>query len=149
GKMLEWAVKNKRLLEAKVCADLGNTGLPSQSVDVLVMSEVLEHLPNIGETLAEVRRVLRDDGVFIATVPYDFFLGPFFVLFNLNCLVRGYLQGSWYHRVRCGHIHHFTKSRLKKTLQENGFKAEMIFVVNGLLLYAVVRKEQNNVRPTG
>jgi SAM-dependent methyltransferase len=142
GKMLKWAQKNKRIAGAKVCADLGHTGLPSQSLDLLVMSEVLEHLTHLGATLAEARRVLKDKGVFLVTVPYDYFLGPFFILFNLNCLYRGFFRGSWYHKARCGHIHHFTKSRLKTTLQENGFKPERIFVVNGLLLYAVVRKEK-------
>ena len=70
-------------------------------------------------------------------MPYDLFLGPFFVLFNLNCIYMGYLRGSQSHRVRCGHINHFTKSRLRATLARNGFTLKRVFVVNGLLLYGV------------
>jgi hypothetical protein len=58
----------------------------------------------------------------------------------LNCLYMGYIKGSVYHKYRCGHIHHFTKTRLRKTLLENGFVLEKVFVVNGLLLYAEARK---------
>jgi len=139
-KMLKYAKKNKRLVGFKVAADLSKTGLKTKSLDVVLMSEVLEHVFNHTETLGEVRRILKDNGKFLITVPYDFFLGPFFILFNLNCLYMGYVKGSLYHKYRCGHIHHFTKARLRRTLAENGFTLENVFVVNGLLLYATARK---------
>lgn len=139
-KMLAWAKKNKRLAGFKAAADLSKTGLKAKSFDVVLMSEVLEHVFNHTETLGEVRRILKDKGTFLITVPYDFFLGPFFVLYNLNCLWMGYVKGSVYHKYRCGHIHHFTKARLKKTLAENGFALDKVFVVNGLLLYATAKK---------
>ena len=140
AQMLKWAKKNKRLTGFKVAADLAKTGLKSKAFDVVLMSEVLEHVFNQKEVLGEVQRILRDKGKFLITVPYDFFLGPFFILFNLNCLYMGYIRGSVYHKYRCGHIHHFTKGRLKRTLLENGFVLEKVFVVNGLLLYAEARK---------
>lgn len=139
-KMLAWAKKNKRLADFKAAADLSKTGLKAKSFDVVLMSEVLEHVFNHAETLGEVRRILKDNGTFLITVPYDFFLGPFFVLYNLNCLWMGYVKGSVYHKYRCGHIHHFTKTRLKNTLAENGFILNRVFVVNGLLLYATAKK---------
>jgi ubiquinone/menaquinone biosynthesis C-methylase UbiE len=139
-KMLKWAKKNKRLAGFKVCPDLSATGLKSKSLDVVLMSEVLEHVFNQKEVLTEVHKILKDEGKFLITVPYDFFMGPFFILFNLNCLYMGYIRGSVYHKYRCGHIHHFTKARLKRTLMENGFTLENVFVVNGLLLYAEARK---------
>ncbi len=140
GKMLQWAKKNKRLTGFKVCPDLAKTGLKTKSFDVVLMSEVLEHVFDQKEVFSEVKRILKDDGKFLITVPYDFFLGPFFILFNLNCLYMGYIRGSVYHKYRCGHIHHFTKARLRKTLGDNGFTLENVFVVNGLLLYATARK---------
>jgi SAM-dependent methyltransferase len=140
AKMLQWAKKNKRLTDYKVCANLAKTGLQSKGFDVVLMSEVLEHVFNLREVLVEVRRILKDQGTFLITVPYDFFLGPFFILFNLNCLYMGYIRGSQYHKYRCGHIHHYTKNRLRKTLKENGFELTKVFVVNGLLLYATARK---------
>ena len=144
-KMLDWAKRHGRLSDYRVCADLARSDLPTASFDLVVMSEVLEHLLNGPDVLAMVRRILKDDGTFLMTVPYDIFLGPFFVLFNVNCLYQGYVRGSDYHKHRCGHISHFTKSRLRRTLEGNGFEIERLFVVNGLLLYAVARK----ARPSG
>jgi SAM-dependent methyltransferase len=139
-KMLAWAKRNGRLADYRVCPDLSQPGLPDRSCDLVVMSEVLEHLLNGPEVLAAIKRILKDDGTFLMTVPYDIFLGPFFVTFNLNCLYQGYVKGSDYHRHRCGHVNHFTKTRLRRTLAAAGFAIEQLFVVNGLLLYAVVRK---------
>jgi SAM-dependent methyltransferase len=141
-KMLRWAKKNKLLKDYKVCEDLAKTEIKSKSLDLVLMSEVLEHVFDQTEVLREVSRVLQDNGTFLITVPYDYFLGPFFILFNLNCLYMGYIRGSVYHKYRCGHIHHFTKERLKKALEQNGFFLNKIFVVNGLLLYAVANKRK-------
>jgi SAM-dependent methyltransferase len=145
-KMLGWAKKHKRLKDYKVCSDLAKTGLKAKSLDLVLMSEVLEHVFDQAEVLQEVSRVLKDDGTFLITVPYDFFMGPFFILFNLNCLYMGYVKGSLYHKYRCGHIHHFTKTRLKKALAQNGFVLDKVFVVNGLLLYANARKQASKAR---
>jgi SAM-dependent methyltransferase len=140
SKMLRFAKKQGRITSYKVCGDLSKTGLKSKSLDLVLMSEVLEHVFNLEEVLNEVRRILKDQGTFLLTVPYDYFLGPFFVLFNLNCLYMGYLRGSRYHRYRCGHIHHFTRKRLKVALETNGFVLTSVKTVNGLLLYASARK---------
>ena len=120
--------------------DLSRTGLPDASQDVVIMSETLEHLLNVDAVVAEVRRVLKPTGTFLITVPYDFFLGPFFVMFNVNCLWQGYVRGSVYHQYRCGHVNHFTKRRLRDALAAGGFGVERMRVVNGLTLYAAALK---------
>ncbi|HWE02887.1 MAG TPA: methyltransferase domain-containing protein [Tepidisphaeraceae bacterium] len=138
-RMLEWAKRNRRIADYRVTANLADTGLETGRQDIVLASEVLEHMLNLREVLAEVKRILAPGGVFLLTVPYDFFFGPFFVLFNINCLYMGYLRGSNYHKYRCGHVNHFTKARLRKTLAESGFRLQRVFVVNGLLLYAEAR----------
>jgi SAM-dependent methyltransferase len=143
-KMLKFAKKKGRITASKVCEDLSQTGLKTKSLDLVLMSEVLEHVFNLEEVLSEVRRILKDQGTFLITVPYDYFLGPFFILFNLNCLYMGYLRGSRYHRYRCGHIHHFTRNRLKVELEKNGFELTGLKIINGLLLYASARKHPKN-----
>ncbi len=140
-KMLKWAKRNKRLKDFRVTADLSKTGLKPKSFDLVLMSETLEHLLDLKGVLREVDRVLKPNGKFLITVPYDYFLGPFFILFNLNCIYMGYVKGSLYHKYRCGHINHFTKGRLRKVLGDNGFELKRCFVVNGLLLYAVAVKK--------
>ena len=134
--MLRWAQQHGRLAERRIADDLSRTGLPAAAFDVVVMSETLEHLLNLEATIAEVRRILKPDGTFLITVPYDFFLGPFFVLFNVNCLWQGYARGSVYHRYRCGHVNHFTKRRLRDALAAGRFAVRSLTVVNGLTLYA-------------
>ena len=47
------------------------------SVGTLLMFEVLEHVPRPERALAEVRRVLRDDGLFVMSVPFTYRLHGF------------------------------------------------------------------------
>jgi SAM-dependent methyltransferase len=139
-KMMGWAKANGHLQDFRKCANLGQTGLPEKSFDIVVMSETLEHLLNLPEVLGEVRRILKDDGTFLITVPYDIFMGPFFVLFNINCVYQGYFKGSHYHKYRCGHVNHFSISRLKSLLSAHGFKVPKVSIVNGLNIYAAAKK---------
>jgi SAM-dependent methyltransferase len=139
--MLRWAKQHHRLADYRITDDLTRTGLQADSFDIVIMSETLEHLLNMEQTIAEVRRVLKPDGTFLITVPYDFFLGPFFILFNVNCLWQGYVRGSVYHRYRCGHINHFTKKRLRAALIGEGFSVQRMFVVNGMSLYCAASVE--------
>jgi len=139
-KMLKWAKKNGRLKDYKVSGDLAKTGLPTHSQDIVIISEVLEHLVEHKPVLEEVKRILKPGGTFLVTVPYDFFLGPFFILYNINCLYMGYVKGSVYHKYRCGHINHFTKGRLRGVLEKNGFTLNELHVVNGLLLYGAAQQ---------
>ena len=137
--MLRWARAHDRVGDYRLCADLSSTGLPNAAFDIIIMSETLEHLLDVDRVLAEVRRILKPDGVFLITVPYDFFLGPFFILFNVNCLYQGYVKGSRYHRYRCGHVNHFTKRHLRHVLAGQGFAITNLSVINGLSLYAAAR----------
>jgi ubiquinone/menaquinone biosynthesis C-methylase UbiE len=139
-KMLKWAKNNGRLRDYKVSGDLAKTGLPIHSQDIVIISEVLEHLVEHKPVLEEVKRILKPGGTFLVTVPYDFFLGPFFILYNINCLYMGYVRGSVYHKYRCGHINHFTKGRLRNVLEKNGLTLNELHVVNGLLLYGAAQQ---------
>jgi len=51
-------------------ADITAMPLASSSIDSVLMSEVLEHLPDEAAALAEVRRVLKPGGKLALTVPY-------------------------------------------------------------------------------
>jgi SAM-dependent methyltransferase len=48
-----------------------NSKLPfgSKTFDVIVMGEVLEHLPYWGITLPEVKRILKRDGILVGSIP--------------------------------------------------------------------------------
>ena len=70
---LEYAKKNYKVETMKV--DL-NQLLPfkDDSFDVVVMAEVLEHLPYPNITLGEIRRVLKTNGKFIGNLPLAYHL---------------------------------------------------------------------------
>jgi SAM-dependent methyltransferase len=72
-------VPDARLLQADACA----LPLAGESVDVAVSANLLEHVPDDGLALAEIRRILRPGGRAVIVVPvgpenydyYDRFLG--------------------------------------------------------------------------
>lgn len=86
--------------------------------DVVIMSEVLEHLANdvLHLTLCEVRRVLKPDGFFIGTVPANE------ILFDNNVICPH--CGESFHR--WGHIQSFSLLRLREVLSENSFTVQRI-----------------------
>lgn len=51
--------------------DLQATGLPDAGFDVVVLSEVVEHLPEPDAAWAEIGRVLRPGGLVVACFPFD------------------------------------------------------------------------------
>ena len=54
-----------------VKADLTNLQLPDQSIDLMICSHILEHIPDDKKALSEVRRVLKPDGIAILQTPYS------------------------------------------------------------------------------
>ena len=53
-----------------IYADVTRTPLEDQSVDCILCTEVLEHLPNPQACVDEVHRLLRNDGVALVSVPF-------------------------------------------------------------------------------
>lgn len=45
--------------------------LPDKSIDVIIASHILEHLPKLSSDLKELKRVLKDDGTLIVVLPCD------------------------------------------------------------------------------
>ena len=52
-----------------VCQDITHLTYPDQSLDLIVSSDVLEHVPDVSAALRESARVLRPGGEHIFTVP--------------------------------------------------------------------------------
>jgi ubiquinone/menaquinone biosynthesis C-methylase UbiE len=77
-------------------------------------SEVIEHLTDkqIGKGLEEIYRILKKNGIFIITIPYNENLGK--NTFKCpNCKKK-------FHKV--GHLQSFSKERIKKILENKKFK---------------------------
>lgn len=81
----------------------------SGSFDVVVISEVLEHLPRDTTAMAEIERVLAPGGELIVTVPT---FGPELVCWALS---------TQYHSVPGGHIRIYRRGQLLSRLRGAGF----------------------------
>jgi SAM-dependent methyltransferase len=80
---------------------LEDANLPDASFDVVCMWSVLEHLPEPLQALAEVRRVLKPGGVFVADVP------------NVGGRHRHLKGRGWRGWSLPHHLYHFTPSTLQ------------------------------------
>jgi 2-polyprenyl-3-methyl-5-hydroxy-6-metoxy-1,4-benzoquinol methylase len=86
--------------------------IPSESVDVVVMLHVIEHVPNPVGTLREIHRILRPGGHLVLETPrYD----------TLMFKLLGRRERS----LSCdGHIFFFTTASLKRAYSTAGFELE-------------------------
>lgn len=77
--------------------------------DKIICSEVLEHIPDYQSVLKEIKRVLKPNGQFAASVPRFF---PEKVCWLLS---------DAYHANEGGHIRIFKEAELKKSIVSHGF----------------------------
>jgi SAM-dependent methyltransferase len=84
-------------------------GIPSESIDVVVMLHVIEHVPDPLATLREIRRVLKPGGHLVIETPrYD----------TLMFAILGRRERS----LSCdGHIFFFTTASLRAAYEKAGF----------------------------
>ncbi|MCU6434919.1 methyltransferase domain-containing protein [Undibacterium sp. Jales W-56] len=86
-----------------------------EKFDVVVVADVLEHLRNPRACIANVRRLLTDDGIVIISTPNIAHGG----------VIAGLMQGNFQYRetglLDRTHIHFFTKNSLREALEEEGF----------------------------
>ena len=111
-----------RLNIKQIEGDISKVDLPSESFDLIVCSEVIEHLPNYKEVLTEVWRLLKKGGHFIVTVPNNQRLKIFTCP---HCLKKFYQDD---------HVNSFTQETLSEDLISFGFKVEYVQVLYSKIL---------------
>lgn len=77
--------------------------------DKIICSEVLEHIPDYGAVLKEIKRVLKPGGILAASVPRFF---PEWVCWKLS---------EEYHNEEGGHIRIFKEDELRDAIEKEGF----------------------------
>ena len=77
--------------------------------DVIICSEVLEHIPDYESVLTEIERILVPGGTFIASVPRAW---PERICWYFS---------SAYHQVEGGHLRIFDASQLRSQIEARGF----------------------------
>lgn len=107
--------------------------LPDESVDLVILDNVLEHVHNREQTLVEIRRVLRPNGLLYMVTPkplslYSLWNDPHYDLAGLVLLPRR-LQIWYFERLRGGGEGTYdvgiipTRWRLRRLLRAAGFES--------------------------
>lgn len=111
GKNRSWSV---------LSGDCMKLPLQDGSLDFVCCSEVLEHLPDYQQSLREMHRVLRTNGVLAVSVPRYW---PERICWALS---------PEYSKDPGGHIRIFKASALKKEIQDQGFKFQNRHFAHGI-----------------
>ena len=89
---------------------LEDATLPDGHFDVVTINHVLEHVPQPAALLAEVGRILKDDGLLVIGVP------------NIGSIMARLKGPKWASLRHEEHIWHFTPATLRRLLAQSGFR---------------------------
>ena len=78
-----------------------------QTFDVITLWHVLEHLPNLEETIKKIESLLKPNGVLIIAVP------------NFKSYDAAYYKNHWAAFDAPRHLWHFSRNSMKKLFSEN------------------------------
>jgi len=120
-------------------ADLGKAlKLKSNSYDIVIAKDILEHLNNPELLLREIKRVMKDSGYAVISVPNHFFL-PFRlrILFGRNLIWKslGHDHTKLFEEWNYMHKVFFTWKGFQKFLKQGGFKITKTFWDFGTLAH--------------
>jgi 2-polyprenyl-3-methyl-5-hydroxy-6-metoxy-1,4-benzoquinol methylase len=93
-------------------------GAPEGAFDVLVFTEIIEHINNPREVLAEIHRLLRPGGCLYLTTP------------NFDSLERRIIGPSWGMLMWPEHITYWTPKHLHRALRAGGFRKKSLKTQN-------------------
>jgi len=127
----KWAVdcaRNKFGLKNIFQGHLKEARLPSGYFDVVVLNDIIEHLTDPGETLAEIRRVLKPDGIICITTP------------DMDSFLSHLTRSRWW-SIMIAHLYYFSRHTLSDMLAKSGFEVIRISTYGRVfsLRYLIVR----------
>ncbi len=89
---------------------LEDQGFPSEAFDAVILNHVLEHVPDVAQTLREVRRVLKNRGWLLVRVP------------NSSSFDAKVFGRDWFAWEIPRHLSHFEPQTLRFVLEQSGFE---------------------------
>lgn len=106
----KWCVEHaKNNLGLNVfCGLLKDARFEDDFFDAVVLNDVIEHLSDPKDTLAEIRRVLKKDGIICINTP------------DIDSMLSKLLKAKWW-GINQAHLFYFTKLTLSKMLKSTGF----------------------------
>ncbi|MEK7060896.1 MAG: methyltransferase domain-containing protein [Patescibacteria group bacterium] len=110
-KAIDYGKKTYKKLKL-VQADAHNLPFKKNSFDLVICTEVLEHVVDPEKVLGEIKRVLTNDGIAIVEMDSGNFL--FKAVWYLWTNAR---NGVWHH----SHIYQFNAKKLERMIEKNGF----------------------------
>jgi SAM-dependent methyltransferase len=102
--------------KAVVCADMTEIPYVDNSFDFIICNHVLEHIPDDGLAMRELRRVLKSSGWAILQVPIDYSLETTYEDFSINTP-----EGRAKAFGRYDHVRWYGRD-YKSKLEDQGFK---------------------------
>ena len=142
--MLKYALDNKKIIGYKV-EDINKTSLENESVDLIVITEILEHITNYESVIKEIWRTLKPRGVVITSVPYDTNFSFWKPLFFAQCLIQGYIYKNIYYKDKCGHVNHFSPTSIRDKFEKMGFVLKEQFDMHRFTIFTVFSKPSNQI----
>ena len=125
------AAAASRGVDARV-GTLATVELEPESVDAVVMTHALEHVPDVPGDLTRIYQLLRPGGLLVVTVP------------NFGSWQRARFGASWFPLELPRHRTHFTRHSLELALRRAGFGATEVtpgsdngFAVLASMQYAI------------
>ncbi len=107
----EWAVsyaKDKLGIENIFQGAFKRANYPDNYFDAVVLKDAFEHLINPKDTLIQIRRILKTNGILCVNTP------------DIGSLVSKILKARWW-GVKQAHLYYFTSKTLCKMLEATGF----------------------------
>lgn len=93
---------------------LEEAGLPRAHFGLVILNQVLEHVPAPPQTLRQIHDLLKPGGRFYLTVP------------NFGSWEAALAGAHWDGLQLPAHLHHFTRAPLLRALREAGFEIEWV-----------------------
>ena len=141
--MLEFARESGRLIEYRL-SPVEAMDFSDNYADIIVISEVLEHITDYESVIEEIHRVLKPNGILILSVPHDTVTSLWKPLFFIQCILQGYIFGDAYYKNNCGHVNHFSPYLIRNTVRAKGFGSIEQFDMNRFTLFLTALKAPFN-----
>lgn len=134
--MIKWGIKNN-FLKYGIVSNFHNLPLKSNFVDIIILTEVIEHILDYQEFIISLKLILKKNGLLIVSVPKDTYFSLWKPLFKIQCLFQKYIKKNLYYYYECGHVNQFSKQSLSNLMLYSGFGINDLFTSSGLSIFGV------------